>query len=116
MWLVGPRQPQTEGTELESQDCRYIAITILLILVEISVKVACRSTTATDCGHRAITMLLILVEVFVKNGLSVHNSHRPTSILLILMEVSVNVAVSPLEQQTAVTELTPCYLFWWKYL
>ena len=37
-----------------------------LILVEVSVKVACRSTTATDCSHRAISMLLILVEVSVK--------------------------------------------------
>ena len=37
------------------------AITMLLILVEVSVKVSCRSTTATDCGYRAITMLLILI-------------------------------------------------------
>ena len=32
----------------------------------VSVKVACRSMTATDCSFRAITMLLILVEVSVK--------------------------------------------------
>ena len=50
------------------------AITMLLILVEVSVKVACRSTTATDCGHRAITMPLILVEVSVK--LSCRSGHR----------------------------------------
>ena len=59
---------------------------MLLIPVEVSLKVACRFTIATDC------------------------SHRPTSISRILMEVSVNVAVSPLQPQTAVTELTPCYL------
>ena len=34
------------------------SITMQLILVEVTVKVACRSTTATDCRHRAITMLL----------------------------------------------------------
>ena len=78
------------------------AITMLLILVEVSVKVACRSTTVTDWRHRAISMLLILVEVrlmwlvgpgrhrlktqiylhatypvgsICKCGLSVHNSH-----------------------------------------
>ena len=36
-----------------------------LILVEVLVKVACRSTTATDWRHRAISMLLILGEVSV---------------------------------------------------
>ena len=36
---------------------------LLLILVEVSVKVACKSTTATDCRHRAISMLLILMKV-----------------------------------------------------
>ena len=46
---------------------------MLLILV----KVACQSTTATDCSHRATSMLLILVEVSVKMAqLSIRNSHR----------------------------------------
>ena len=45
---------------------RHRAISMLLILVEVSVKVACRSTTATDSRHRAITMLLPLVEVSLK--------------------------------------------------
>ena len=63
-------------------DCSHTATSILLIPVEVSVKVACWSTTATDCKHRAITMLLILVEVSVKlpysggsiceSGLAVH--------------------------------------------
>ena len=39
---------------------------MLLISVEVSVKVTCRSTKATDCKYRAITMLLILVKVSVK--------------------------------------------------
>ena len=81
----------------ESQDCRHRAITILLILVEVSVKVACRSTTATDCKHKAITMLPILVEVSVK--------------LLILVEVPVKVAWWSTRAKTAGTELSPCYLF-----
>ena len=38
---------------------------MVLILVEVSVKVAFRSTTS-DCRHRANSMLLILVEVSVK--------------------------------------------------
>ena len=62
----------------------------LLILVEVSVKVACRSTTATDSRHRAITMLLPLVEVSLK------------------------VACRSTQLQSAATE--PCYLSWWKYL
>ena len=46
-WLVGPRQPQTAATEPS-------AITMLLILVEVSVKVACRSTTGRHrLQHRA---------------------------------------------------------------
>ena len=45
---------------MTATDCGYRAITMLLILMEVSVKVACRSVTATDCRHRAITMLLIL--------------------------------------------------------
>ena len=47
-------------------DCSYRAITMLLILVEVPVKVACRSTTVTDCSHRAITMQVIVEEVLVK--------------------------------------------------
>ena len=38
-------------------DCSHRATSILLILVEVSVKVACRSTTATDCSYRATTEL-----------------------------------------------------------
>ena len=69
---------------------------MLLISVEVSVKIACWSTTVTDCSHKAITMQLILVERLVKIacqshsylyatypggsiyecGLSVHDSHR----------------------------------------
>ena len=86
---------------------------MLLLLVEVSVKVACLSMTATDCRHRAITTLLILVEVSLKVAyrftIATDCSHRPTYILRILVEVPVNVAVSPLQRQTAVTELTPCY-------
>ena len=59
---------------------------MLLILMEVSVKVACRSMTATDCRHRAITMLLILVEVSVKvayrSTIATDCSHTATSILL----------------------------------
>ena len=65
---------------------------MLLILVEVSVTVACQTTTATYCSHRAITMLIILVEVSVK------------------------VACRSTRAKTAGTELSPCYLFWWKYL
>ena len=36
------------------------------VFVEVSVKVACQSTTATDCSHRANYMVLILLEVSVK--------------------------------------------------
>ena len=36
---------------------------MLLVLVEVSVKVACKFMTATDCSHRATSMLLLLVEV-----------------------------------------------------
>ena len=70
---------------------------MLLILVEVSVKVACRSMTAIDCRHRAITMLLILVEVSVN--------------LLILVEVYVKVAWRSTRAKTAGTELSLCYLF-----
>ena len=72
---------------MTATDYRHRAITMLLILVEVSVKVACQSTTATDCKHRAITMLLILVEVSVK------------------------VAWQSTRAKTAGTELSPCYLF-----
>ena len=69
---------------------------MLLILMEVSVKVACRSMTATDCSHRANSMLLILVEVFVKvacqSTTATYCSHRATFMLLILVEKSVNVA------------------------
>ena len=142
---------------------------MLLTLVEVSVKVACRSTTATDCSHRAITMLLIPVEVS-ESGLSVYDSHRlqayrsmiaATSILLILVDVSVKVACQSMTvtaqsyyhatyshgsimllisytcrsttttdckhrafimllilvkvvcRSTTATELSPCYVFWW---
>ena len=37
-------------------DCSHRAITMLLILVEVHVKVAYRSTTVTDCSHSAINM------------------------------------------------------------
>ena len=37
MWLVGPRQPQTEGTELESQDCRYSSMVMALWLQTVTV-------------------------------------------------------------------------------
>ena len=47
----------------------------LLILVEVSVKVTCQSTTVTACSHRTTSMLLIMVEVSVKTGLSVYDSH-----------------------------------------
>ena len=54
-------------------DCRHRAITMLLILVEVSVKVACRSTTATDCRHRAITMLLIGNQCYYISSLLIGN-------------------------------------------
>ena len=38
----------------------------LIILVEVSVRAACQSTSAMNCSHRATSMLLILVEVSVK--------------------------------------------------
>ena len=105
----------------ESQDCRYRAIIMLLILMEVS----CKSKTATDCRqsatysgesicesdlsmtvteyrYRAITML---VEVCVKVSKTARDccyhhatySHRATdcsqsSYLHILVEVSVKVA------------------------
>ena len=71
-WLVGPHsyrlQPQSHhratypsGSTRESGSiCENHTV------VEVSVKVACQSTTVTDCSHRAITMLLLLLEVFVK--------------------------------------------------
>ena len=69
---------------------------MLLILVEVPVKVACLSTTATDCSHRAISILLILVEVFVKvAGQSMTVTacrHRAITMLLILVEVTVKVS------------------------
>ena len=37
-------------------DCSHRAITMLLILVKVPVKVACRSTTGTDCSPRAIIL------------------------------------------------------------
>ena len=96
MWLVGPRQPQTEGTELSP--CylfwwKYLwkwQTELLLLLSEVFVKVPCQSTTATDWRHRAISMLLILMEVLVK--------------------------LAQRQSQTEGTELSPCYLSWWKYL
>ena len=36
---------------------------LILILVEVSVKVTCQSTTATNSSHRATSMLLISVKV-----------------------------------------------------
>ena len=86
---------------------------MLLILVKVSVKVACQSTPATDCSHRATSMLLILVQVAVNvacwSTTSTDCSHRAITMELILVEVSVKVA-------TTATELSLCYLFWWKYL
>ena len=77
-------------------DCKHRAITMLVILVQVSVKVACRSTTATDCSHRAITMLLILAEVSVKvvcwSTITTDCKHSAIIMLLILVEVSVKVA------------------------
>ena len=68
----------------ESQDCRYRAITMLLILVEVSVKVACRSTTGRHrLQHRATYSGGSICE----SGLLVHNSHRAITMLLILVEV-----------------------------
>ena len=73
-------------------NCSHRAITMLLILVEVPVKVACRSTTVTDCSHRAITMLLILVEVAIcVSGLSVQEDTDCSTELLILVEISVKV-------------------------
>ena len=66
-----------------SSDCS----TELLILVEVSVKVACRFTV-TDCSHRAIAMQLIVVGVLVK--------------------VACRSRTTPTAAQS--------YLFWWKYL
>ena len=47
-------------------DCSHRAITMLLIIVEVPVKVACLSMTVTDYRHRAITMQFIVVEVLVR--------------------------------------------------
>ena len=72
-------------------DCRHRAISMLLILMEVSVKVACQSTTATDCSHRASQS-----ESINERGFSVmigtDCSHRVMYLLLILVEVSVKVA------------------------
>ena len=57
-------------------DCRHRAITMQLILVQVSVKVACPCTTAIDCSHRAITMLFFSGASICESGLSVHDSHR----------------------------------------
>ena len=52
---------------LQPQSYHHATYTsMLLILVEVSVKVACQFTTSTDCIQRAISMLLILVAVSVK--------------------------------------------------
>ena len=68
---------------------------MLLILVEVSVKVACQFTTSTDCIQRAISMLLILVAVSVKvtcqSSTAIDCSRRATSMI------------------------RPWYLLWWKY-
>ena len=89
---------------------------MLLILVEVSVKVSCRSMTSTDCGHRAIMMLLILVKVSVKvacrSTTTTDCKHRAITMQLILVEVSVKRPVGQRQPQTAATELSPCYLFW----
>ena len=82
------------------------AISMLLILVEVSVKVARQSTTATDCSHRATSMLHILVEVSIevarRSTTAKDCSHRATSMLLILVEAIVKVAC----QSTIATEIT----------
>ena len=42
--------------------CSHRAITMLLIIVEVPVKVACLSMTVTDYRHRAITMQFIVLQ------------------------------------------------------
>ena len=137
---------EVSESNLSVQDSHRVqakSITMLLILVEVYVKVACQSITATDCRHRAITMLIILVEVSVKvtcpSTTTTDCSHRAITMLLILVEVSVKVAcrsttarLQPQSYHNATysgesmcesglsvhdaTQLPPCYLFWWKYL
>ena len=62
------------------------AITMLLILVEVSVKVVCQSTTATNCSHREVS-----VEVACQS-MTATDSRTGITMLLILVEVSVKVA------------------------
>ena len=70
--------------------------TELLILVDVPVKVACRSTTATDCSHRAICKASSSGGSICESGLAVHESqdcrYRAITLLLILVEVSVKVS------------------------
>ena len=92
-------------------DCSHRSTSMLIILVEVSMEVACQSTTATACRH----MLLILVEVSVKvacrSTTATECSHRAITMPFILAEVSVKVACRSTRAKTAGTELSPYYLF-----
>ena len=94
-WLVGLRQSQTAATEL-------------LVLVEVSIKVACRST---DCS----TELLILVEVSVKVACRSTQSQtaatEPSPCNLLWWKYLWKWLVGPRQSQTEGTEPSPCYLF-----
>ena len=101
---------------------------MLLILVEVSLKVFTTATESyhhaticevacqsTNCSHRATSVVLYSGGSICESCLSVPTtdcSHSANSMLLILVEVSVKVAY----RSTTAAELTPCYLFWWKYL
>ena len=91
-------------------DCSYRANSMLLILMEVPVKVACQSMTATKCRHRAITMLLILVEVSVKVACQSTRATNCSYRELSPCHYLWKWLVSPLQPQTAAIELLPCYL------
>ena len=95
-WLVSQQQPQTAASELITYYLFWWKY--LLILVKVSVKVVCHSTSVTACSRRTTSMLLILVEVSVKvvcQSMTVTAcSCRTTSMLLIMVEVSVKTGLS----------------------
>ena len=63
------------------------AITMLLILVKVSVKVACQSTTATNYSHREVS-----VNVACRSMTATDSRTELSPCYLFLVEVSVKVA------------------------
>ena len=94
-------------------DCSHRAITMLLILVEVHVEVACRSTTVKPQSHATYP---VGENVACRSTTATNWTYKATSMLLILVEVSVKLVCQSTQLQTAATqtegsELPPCYLF-----